>query len=80
MSAAVIGAGVTITVLLILLALGLCQAGGRASRAEEQRPPVDEYQGPDSLRLLEDLDTHMKAYGNAVADLYDNTTTGDRDA
>lgn len=32
--------------------------------------------GPDQLRLLEDLDTHLKAYGAAVADLYD--TTGDR--
>lgn len=32
--------------------------------------------GPDSLRLLEDLDAHLKAYDAAVADLYD-TTTGD---
>lgn len=32
--------------------------------------------GPDSLRLLEDLEAHMKAYGAAVADYYD-TTTGD---
>ncbi|MFF7550889.1 hypothetical protein ACFZCU_45905 [Streptomyces canus] len=32
--------------------------------------------GPDSLRLLKDLEAHMKAYGNEVADLYD-TTTGD---
>lgn len=29
--------------------------------------------GPDNLRLLEDLDAHLKAYGAAVADLYDTT-------
>lgn len=33
--------------------------------------------GPDPLRLLEDLEAHLKAYGEAVADYYD-TTTGDR--
>lgn len=32
--------------------------------------------GPDNLRLLEDLEAHLKAYGASVADLYD-TTTGD---
>jgi hypothetical protein len=32
--------------------------------------------GPDSLRLIEDLDAHMKAYGEQVADLYD--TKGSR--
>lgn len=30
--------------------------------------------GPDNLRLIEDLDAHLKAYGAAVADLYDTTT------
>jgi hypothetical protein len=49
----------------------------------EQRRPLerdriiaaahDSYEGPDSLRLLEDLEAHMKAYGAAVADLYDTT-------
>lgn len=33
--------------------------------------------GPDNLRLIQDLDAHMKAYGAAVADYYD-TTTGDQ--
>ena len=33
--------------------------------------------GPDNRRLLEDLEAHLKAYGNEVADYYD-TTTGDR--
>ncbi|MFJ5967935.1 hypothetical protein [Streptomyces sp. NPDC093060] len=33
--------------------------------------------GPDSLRLLEDLEAHMKAYAETVADFYD-TTTGER--
>jgi hypothetical protein len=33
--------------------------------------------GPDQLRLLQDLDTHLKAYADHIADLYD-TTTGDR--
>ena len=32
--------------------------------------------GPDQLRLLQDLEAHLKAYGNNIADLYD--TTGDR--
>lgn len=29
------------------------------------------YDGPDSLRLLEDLEADMKAYGAAVADYYE---------
>jgi hypothetical protein len=33
--------------------------------------------GPDSLRLLEDLEAQLKAYGAQVADYYD-TTPGDR--
>lgn len=33
--------------------------------------------GPDALRLLEDLERHLKAYGAAVADLYD-TSPGER--
>lgn len=56
------------------LCFGLCRAAGREFPGEPQ--PVDSYQGPDSLRLLEDLDAHLKAYGAAVADLYD--TTGDQ--
>lgn len=36
----------------------------------------DHYEGPDSLRLLQDLEAHMKAYGEAVADLYDTTPGG----
>lgn len=39
--------------------------------------------GPDGLRLLTDLEAHLKAYGATVADLYvapadtDHTTKGD---
>lgn len=38
--------------------------------------PEWEYDGPDSLRLLQDLEAHMKAYGAAVADFYDTTPGG----
>ncbi|MFF7130035.1 hypothetical protein [Streptomyces sp. NPDC008240] len=44
--------------------------------AARQRTGIDEYDGPDSLRLLKDLEAHMKAYAETVADFYD-TTTGD---
>ena len=60
---------------LYTLGFALCRAAGRASRAEE-RQPVDSYEGPDSLRLLEDLEAHMKQYGARVADLYDTTPGG----
>lgn len=39
--------------------------------------PARQYDGPDSLRLLEDLEADLKAYGKTVADFYD-TTPGDR--
>ena len=48
-----------------------------AARERVGLPVEDTYQGPDSLRLLEDLEAHMNAYAEAVADLYD-TTPGDR--
>lgn len=38
--------------------------------------PVVHDVGPDDLRLIEDIEGHLKAYGATVADLYD-TTTGD---
>jgi hypothetical protein len=31
--------------------------------------------GPDQLRLLDDLETHLKAYAATVADLYEPATT-----
>lgn len=68
---AVLGISVVYT-----LGFALCRAAGRETRREAQCPPVDSYQGPVSLRLLEDLEAHLKAYGATVADLYD-TTTGD---
>ena len=43
--------------------------------AQEWATPHDV--GPDPLRLLTELDAHLKAYGATVADFYD-TTTGDR--
>ena len=41
-----------------------------AARERVGMPAEDTYDGPDSLRLLEDLEAHMNAYGAAVADLY----------
>lgn len=72
---------ITAALLLVVafFAFALCRAAGRASRAEEQHTPVDSYQGPDSLHLLEDLEAHITEYGNTISDFYD-TTTGDRDA
>lgn len=79
MSATAIVIDLMVAALLLLaafLVLGMCRAAAAADRAAARQAPVDSYQGPDSLRLLEDLEAHMKAYGNEVADLYD--TTGDR--
>lgn len=45
-------------------------------RIRDAYAPAVHDVGPDNLRLIEDLDAHLKAYGAAVADLYD-TTTGD---
>lgn len=47
-----------------------------AERAAEARarvglPPVDGYEGPDSLRLMEDLDAHLDAYASRLAGLYE---------
>jgi hypothetical protein len=53
---------------LLLLALGLCRVGGQASRAEEAREETVHPVGPDSLRLLEDLDAHLDAH---LAGLYE---------
>ncbi|MDX3639293.1 hypothetical protein [Streptomyces sp. MB09-02B] len=33
--------------------------------------------GPDPLRLLTDLEAHLKAYGAEIADLYEPARTGD---
>lgn len=35
----------------------------------------DSYQGPDSLRLLEDLEAHIDAYGMAIEGLYEQPHT-----
>lgn len=53
----------------------------RAWRAETEReqPTREATQhdvGPDSLRLLQDLDAHLDAYAATVADYYDTTTGG----
>lgn len=34
----------------------------------------DGYEGPDSLRLLEDLDTHLDTYAAQVTGLYEQPT------
>ncbi len=55
----------------LLLVLGLCRVGGAVSRAEEARgKPVHDV-GPDSLRLLEDLDAHLDAHAARLAGLYE---------
>jgi hypothetical protein len=41
----------------------------RLIREAHQR--ADSYQGPDSLRLLQDLEAHMDAYGARVVGLYE---------
>ena len=55
----------------LLLALGLCRAAGRASRAEEAREETVHDVGPDSLQLLQDLDAHLDAHAAQLAGLYE---------
>ncbi len=55
----------------LLLALGLCRVGSAASRAEEAREKPVHNVGPDSLRLLEDLDSHLDAHAARLAGLYE---------
>lgn len=55
----------------VLLVLGLCRAGGHASRAEEAREETVHDVGPDALRLLQDLDAHLDAHAARLAGLYE---------
>lgn len=55
----------------LLLALGLCRAAGRASRAEEAREDTVHDVGPDALLLLQDLDAHLDAHAAQLAGLYE---------
>jgi hypothetical protein len=55
----------------LLLALGLCRAAGRASRAEEAREETVHDVGPDALLLLQDLDAHLDAHAARLAGLYE---------
>lgn len=74
MSATAIAINVTVAALLAfaaLLTLGLCRAAGRASRAEEAREETAHDVGPDSLRLLQDLDAHLDAHAARLAGLYE---------
>lgn len=64
-------AAVLILVALLLLALGLCRVGGQASRAEEAREETAHDVGPDPLRLLQDLDTHLDTHAAQLAGLYE---------
>lgn len=59
---------IVISLLAFALAAVIWQASRALRHAAEQ---IRHYDGPDSLRLLEDLETHMKAYGNTIADLYE---------
>jgi hypothetical protein len=47
-----------------------------AGRISGSFAPVVHGTVPDDVRLIEDIEGHLKAYGAAVADLYD-TTPGD---
>lgn len=79
MSASMIALNLLVAALLILVAflvLGMCRAAAAADRAVERQGRPDSYEGPDPLRLLEELDEHMQAYGNTVADFYDTTPGG----
>jgi hypothetical protein len=40
-------------------------------------PPVD-VPDPDDEQLVHDLEAHLKAYGAAIADLYDTTPGGNQ--
>lgn len=62
---------VLVAACLLLLALGLCRAAGMASRAEEAREEPTHDVGPDSLRLLQDLDAHLDAHAAQLAGLYE---------
>lgn len=83
-TATVIGLGyAAVSALATLAYLRLRRAPKRPYRAarwdDDAQQWVNEEPhnvGPDALQLLEDLETHLKAYGASVADLYD-TTTGD---
>ena len=75
---------------LLAVGIALVRRARRADRLEDQpymNALYDEARqewvnteahpvGPDSLRLLKDLEAHMKAYGAAVADYYDTTPGG----
>lgn len=64
-------AAVLILAALLLLTFGLCRVGGQASRAEEAREGAVHDVGPDSLRLLQDLDAHLDAQAARLAGLYE---------
>lgn len=53
------------------MALALCRTAGLASRAEEAREETAHAVGPDPLRLLQDLDTHLDAHAAQLAGLYE---------
>ncbi|MBD9723496.1 hypothetical protein PV755_46310 [Streptomyces caniscabiei] len=71
----------------------LVLAAALIDRAKDQRPylaarwddkagdwvnQAEHDVGPDPLRLLTDLEAHLKAYGATVADLYEPITTDDQ--
>lgn len=68
---AALTAALIVVACLLLLAVGLCRAAGRGSRAEEAREETGHDVGPDSLRLLEDLDAHLDAHAAQLAGLYE---------
>lgn len=59
-----------ITVLAVLAVAGLAGAVARALRRRQQ----DDYDGPDSLLLMEEIDAHLDGHATADRDL--NTSFG----
>jgi hypothetical protein len=47
-----------------------------AARARIGMPPVDSYEGPDSLRLMQELDAHLDSYMAHLAGLYERPHIG----
>ena len=53
----------------------ICRLRGAASTRDrlirEAHERADSYEGPDSLRLMQDLDAHLNAYAAQVTGLYE---------
>lgn len=74
MSASMIAVNVMVAALLVMaacLTIGLCRAAAAADRAQERQAAADSYEGPDSLRLLEDTEAHLDEFVLSDPDVKD---------